>query len=64
MDNTSGVADDIHAEHPIRDELEHAERGWLMTFRFNNRNNPYLFRDMLIKLIEEPLLEYRKLSAA
>jgi transposase-like protein len=35
-----------------------------MTFRFNNRNNPYLFRDTLMKLIEAPVLEYKKLTAA
>jgi hypothetical protein len=32
-----------------------------MTFRFNNRDNPFLFRDTLVKLIE---LEYKKLTAA
>ena len=35
-----------------------------MTFRFNNRNNPYLFRDTLLKLIGAPVLEYKKLTAA
>jgi hypothetical protein len=35
-----------------------------MTFRFNNRANPYLFRDTLMKLIEAPVLEYKKLTAA
>jgi transposase-like protein len=35
-----------------------------ITFRFNNRDNPYLFRDTLIKLIEAPVLEYKKLTAA
>jgi transposase-like protein len=35
-----------------------------MTFRFNNRNNPYLFRDTLMKLIQAPTLEYKKLTAA
>jgi transposase-like protein len=35
-----------------------------MTFRFNNRSNPYLFRDTLLKLIEAPVLEYKKLVAA
>jgi transposase-like protein len=35
-----------------------------MTFRFNNRNNPYLFRDTMLKLIEAPVLEYKKLTAA
>lgn len=33
-----------------------------MTFRFNNRDNPYLFRDTLIRLIESPVLEYKKLT--
>jgi transposase-like protein len=35
-----------------------------MTFRFSNRSNPYLFRDTLMKLIEAPVLEYKKLTAA
>jgi transposase-like protein len=35
-----------------------------MTFRFNNRQNPYLFRDTLIKLLEAKVLEYKKLTAA
>jgi len=35
-----------------------------MCFRFNNRKNPYLFRDTLLKLIESPILEYKKLTAA
>jgi transposase-like protein len=35
-----------------------------MTFRFNNRANPYLFRDTLLKLIEAPVLEYKKLTQA
>jgi len=35
-----------------------------MTFRFNNRNNPYLFRDTLMKLIEASVLESKKLTAA
>jgi transposase-like protein len=35
-----------------------------MTFRFNNRENPYLFRDTLMKLIEAPALEYKKLVSA
>ena len=35
-----------------------------MTFRFNNRSNPYLFRDTMIKLLEAPVLEYKKLTAA
>jgi len=35
-----------------------------MTFRFNNRRNPYLFRETLMKLLEAPVLEYKKLTAA
>jgi transposase-like protein len=35
-----------------------------MTFRFNNRNNPFLFRDTMMKLVEAPVLEYKKLIAA
>jgi transposase-like protein len=35
-----------------------------MTFRFNNRSNPFLFRDTLMKLIDAPVLEYKKLTAA
>ena len=34
-----------------------------MTWRFDNRNNPYLFRDTMMKLIEAPILEYKKLTA-
>jgi hypothetical protein len=34
-----------------------------MCFRFNNRKNPYLFRDTIIKLIASPNLEYKDLTA-
>jgi transposase-like protein len=34
-----------------------------MCFRFNNRKNPYLFRDTIIKLIGSPNLEYKNLTA-
>ncbi len=34
-----------------------------MCFRFNNRKNPYLFRDTIIKLIHTPNLQYRELTA-
>jgi transposase-like protein len=34
-----------------------------MCFRFNNRNNDFLFRDTLIKLILSPNLEYKYLTA-
>jgi hypothetical protein len=32
-----------------------------MTWRFNNRKNPYLFRDTMIRLIHSQTLEYRDL---
>jgi hypothetical protein len=35
-----------------------------MTFRFNKRFNPYLFRGTLVKLIEAPALECKRLTAA
>jgi transposase-like protein len=31
-------------------------------WRFNNRKNPYLFRDTVLKLITSPNLEYKKLT--
>src|SRR6266705_1163171 len=34
-----------------------------MCFRFNNRKNPYLFRDTIIKLVASPNLEYKELTA-
>ena len=33
-----------------------------MTWRFNNRKNPYLFRDTMLKLIHSDNLEYKKLT--
>jgi hypothetical protein len=35
-----------------------------MTFLFNNRQNPYLFRDTMQKVIQAPVLEYKDLTAA
>jgi transposase-like protein len=35
-----------------------------MTWRFNNRKNPFLFRDTLLKLIASNNLEYKKLTAS
>lgn len=32
-------------------------------FRFNNRNNPYLFRDTLLRLIASTNLEYKELTS-
>ncbi|MFC1907297.1 transposase, partial [Chloroflexota bacterium] len=32
-----------------------------LEWRFNNRNNPYLFRDTLLKLIGSENLEYKTL---
>lgn len=34
-----------------------------MSFRFNNRKNPYLFRDTILRLIASSNLEYKKLTA-
>lgn len=34
-----------------------------MCFRFNNRKNPYLFRDTMLKLIDSPNVEYKQLTA-
>ncbi|MDX6442996.1 MAG: hypothetical protein QOH71_70 [Blastocatellia bacterium] len=31
-------------------------------FRFNNRHNPYLFRDTLLRLLASPNLEYKELT--
>jgi len=31
-------------------------------FRFNNRNNPYLFRDTLLRLLQPSNLEYKQLA--
>ena len=31
-------------------------------FRFNNRNNPYLFRDTLLRLPQTSNLEYKELT--
>lgn len=47
----------IDAKHlnSYLDELE---------WRFNNRENPYLFRDTLKKLIEADNLEYQELTAS
>jgi transposase-like protein len=35
-----------------------------MCFRFDNRKNPYLFRDTLLKLLQSEHLEYKQLVAA
>jgi len=35
-----------------------------MTWRFNNRKNPYLFRDTMLKLIASSNVEYKTLTAA
>jgi hypothetical protein len=34
-----------------------------MSFRFNNRKNPFLFRDTLLKMIEAENVEYKDLTA-
>lgn len=33
------------------------------SFRFNNRENPYLFRDTILRLVEAEVLTYEKLTA-
>ena len=35
-----------------------------MTFRLNNRDNPFLSRDTMMKLIGPPVLEHKKLTRA
>lgn len=35
-----------------------------MTWRFNNRKNPFLFRDTMLRLIHSENLEYKELTAA
>jgi len=35
-----------------------------MTWRFNNRKNPFLFRDTIQKLLNSPNVEYKELTAA
>jgi hypothetical protein len=34
-----------------------------MCWRFDNRNNPYLFRDTLLKMLDVEHVEYTKLTA-
>jgi hypothetical protein len=34
-----------------------------MTWRLNNRKNPFLFRDTMLKLIHSENLEYKELTA-
>ena len=34
-----------------------------MCFRFNNRKNPYLFRDTILKLLNSQNIEYKKLTS-
>jgi ISXO2-like transposase domain len=34
-----------------------------MCFRFNNRKNPYLFRDTMLQLLRSENLEYKELTA-
>jgi hypothetical protein len=35
-----------------------------MTWRFNNRKNPFLLRDTMLKLIHSDNLEYKELTKA
>jgi hypothetical protein len=34
-----------------------------MCFRFNNRKNPFLFRDTIVKLVSTQNVEYKELTA-
>jgi len=49
--------------HACRISEKHIER-YLdkFEFRFNNWNNPYLFRDTLLRLIASENLEYKELT--
>src|SRR5260370_22572912 len=51
----------IRSYHPI--SVQHLDR-YLdeLEFRFNNRNNPYLFRDTLLRLLATSNLEYAALT--
>jgi hypothetical protein len=51
-----GAFHQVSAKHldAYVDELE---------FRFNNRDNPYLFRDTIIRLLQAQTLRYRELVA-
>ena len=51
-----GSYHNVSAKHldSYLDELE---------WRFNNRDNPYLFRDTLLKLIQSDNLPYQKLTS-
>ena len=51
-----GAYHKVSAKHldAYLDELEH---------RFNNRHNPYLFRDTMLKLVTTDKLEYKQLTA-
>jgi hypothetical protein len=51
------ASDALRAEH----KLAYLDE---MTWRFDNRANPFLFRDTLMKLIGAPVLEYKKLTHA
>jgi len=35
-----------------------------MTWRFDNRKDPYLFRDTMLRLIHSDSLEYKELTKA
>ena len=43
--------------------VKHLPAYW-MTSRFNNRKNPYLFRDTMLKLIDSPNQEYKRLTSS
>ena len=47
----------------VRETKKHIPNAYLdeLEWRFNNRENPYLFRDTLLKLINSDNLEYKEL---
>ena len=34
-----------------------------LEFRFNNRNNPFMFRDVLLRVLDRAALRYEELTA-
>ena len=34
-----------------------------LEFRFNNRENPFMFRDVLLRILDREALRYEKLTA-
>ncbi|MBI4271133.1 MAG: hypothetical protein HY615_12420 [Candidatus Rokubacteria bacterium] len=43
---------------------KHLQRYLEVAFKHDNRRNPYLFRDTVLKLLDPPTLPFRKLTRA